>query len=199
MKKRKKSKSNHLQVNTTRTVLWKDETSQNWRGSPKKQQQSFATLNLSWIEEGLIHAKGRIGKSQLGLNVKLPIFLNWKHHAVELFLQNEQKNNHHERTEHFRKIFPQKMWILGIRSALRSIKNKCVTYRKGRAQTKAPVMADLPGEWLDASAALTNVGVHYLGLSLWKLSEETKTTVLFVHITNSESGAHRSGTQFKYK
>ena len=37
-------------------------------------------------EEGLIRAKGRIGKSQLDFNAKHPILLHWKHHVVELFL-----------------------------------------------------------------------------------------------------------------
>ena len=110
-------------------------------------------------DEGLIRAKGRIGKSQLDFNAKHPILLHWKHHAVELFLRNELKDNQHEGTEHVRDIVQQKMWILGIRNALRSIKNKCVTCRKGRAQTIAPVMADLPKERLDASTAFTNVGM----------------------------------------
>ena len=83
-------------------------------------------------EEGLVRAKGRIGKSQLDFSAKQPILLHWKHHAVELFLQNEQKDNQHKSTEHVRNIVQQKMWILGIRS-LTSIKNKCVTFRNGRA------------------------------------------------------------------
>ena len=113
--------------------------------------------------DGLIRAKGRIGKSQLDFNAKHPILLHWKHHTVVLFLRNEHKDNQHEGTEHVRNIVQQKMWILGIRNALRSIKNKCVTCRKGRAQTIAPVMADLPEERLDASTAFTNVGVDYFG------------------------------------
>ena len=67
-------------------------------------------------EEGLIRAKGRIGKSQLNFNVKHPILLHWKHHSVELLLQNEQKDNQHEGTEHVRNTVRQKMWILGIRT-----------------------------------------------------------------------------------
>ena len=81
-------------------------------------------------EEGLIRAKGRIGKSQLDFNAKHPILLHWEHHAVELFLKNEHKDNQHEGTEHVRNIVQQKMWILGIRKALRSIKNRFVTCRK---------------------------------------------------------------------
>ena len=70
-------------------------------------------------EKGLIRAKSRIGQSQLDFDAKHPILLHWKHHAVELFLRNEHKNNQHEGTEHVRNIVQQKMWILGIRNALR--------------------------------------------------------------------------------
>ena len=97
----------------------------------------------------------------MDFNAKHPILLHWKHHAVELFLQNEHKNNQHEGTEHVRNIVQLTMWILGIRNALRSIKNKCVTCRKGRAQTITPVMADLPEKRLDASTAFTNVAVDH--------------------------------------
>ena len=63
-------------------------------------------------EEGLIRAKGRIRKIQLDFNAKHPILLHWKHHRVELFLRNEQKDNQHEGTEHVRNIVQQKIWIL---------------------------------------------------------------------------------------
>ena len=136
-------------------------------------------------EEGLIRAKGRIGKSQLDFDAKHPILLHWKHHAVELFLRNELKNNQHEGTEHVRNIVQQKMWILGIRNALRSIKNKFVTCRKGRAQTIAPVMADLPEERLDASTAFTNVGVDYFGPFIVKIGRgnEKRWCCLFTCLT----------------
>ena len=55
-------------------------------------------------EDGLIRAKGRIGKSQLDFNAKHPILLRWKYHAVELFLRNEHKDKQHEGTEHVRNI-----------------------------------------------------------------------------------------------
>ena len=113
--------------------------------------------------QGLIRAQGRIGKSHLNFETKHPILLHWKHQVVELFLQTEHKNNHHEGTEHVRNIVQQKFWILGIRNALRSIKNKCIRCRKGKAQTKAPVMANLPEEQLVASTVFSNVGVDYFG------------------------------------
>ena len=84
-------------------------------------------------KEGLMRAKGRLGKSQLDLNAKQQILQHWKNHAVLLFLRNEHQDNQHKGTEHVRNILQQKMWIVGIRNALRSIKNKCVTCRNGRA------------------------------------------------------------------
>ena len=114
-------------------------------------------------QQVLIRAQVRIGDSQLNIEIKHPILLHWKHHVVELFLQNEHKNSHHEGTKHVRNIVQRKFWILGIRNALRSIKNKCIICRKGSAQTKAPVMADLPEERLVASTVFSNVGVDYFG------------------------------------
>ena len=142
-------------------------------------------------QQGLIRAQGRIGKSQLNFETKHPILLHWKHHVVELFLKNEHKNSHHEGTEHVRYIVQQKFWILGIRNALRSTKNKCIRCRKGRTQTKAPVMADLPEERLVASTVFANVGVDYFGSFTVEIDRRyekrwcclfTCLTVLAVHI-----------------
>ena len=113
-----------------------------------------------FIDQQLIfRVQGRIGKSQLNFETKHPILLHWKHHLVELFLRNEHKNIHHEGTEQVRNIVQQKFRILGKRNALRSFKNKCIKCQKGRAQTKAPVMADLPEERLVASTVFSNVAV----------------------------------------
>ena len=77
------------------------------------------------------------------------------------------------------------MWILGIRNDLRSIKNKCITCRKGRAQTITPVMADLPEERLDASTAFTNIGVDYFGPFIVKIGRrnEKRWCCLFTCLT----------------
>ena len=69
--------------------------------------------------------------------------------------------NSHEGTEHVKNIVQRRFLIIGVRNALRSIKNKCITCRRGRAQTRTPVMAELPTERLDASTAFANVGVDY--------------------------------------
>ena len=91
------------------------------------------------------------------------------------------------------------MWILGTRNALRSIKNKCVTCRKGRARTIAPVMADLPEERLDASTAFTNVAVDYFGPFIVQIGRRNETMVLSLYLSNYESGAYRSVTQVGHR
>ena len=72
----------------------------------KKQQLQFSPLV---DEEGFIRAKGKICKSQLEFNARQTILLLWKNHAVELFLQNEHKNDQHEGKEHDRNNFQKKM------------------------------------------------------------------------------------------
>ena len=136
-------------------------------------------------QQGLIRGQDRIGKSQLNFETKHPILLHWKHHVIELFLQNEHKNSHHEGTEHIRNIVQQEFWILGIRNALRSIKNKCIRCRKGRAQTKPPVMADLPEERLVASTVFANVGVDYFGPFTVKIGRRNEKLLccLFTYLT----------------
>ena len=136
-------------------------------------------------QQGLIRAQGRTGKSQLSFEKKHPILSHWKHHVIELSLQNEHTNSHHEGTEHVRNIVQQKFWILGIRNALRSIKNKCIRCRKGRAQTKAPVMADPPEERLVASTVFSNVGVDYFGPFTVKIGrrKEKRLCCLFTCLT----------------
>ena len=131
-------------------------------------------------EEGLIRAKGRIGNWTSMQNIQF-----WRSHTVKLILRNEHKDNQHEGTEHVRSIVQQKMWILVIRNALRSIENKCVTCRKSRAQTIAPVMAHLPEERLDASTAFTNVRVDYFGPFIVKIGRrnEKRWCCLFTCLT----------------
>ena len=118
---------------------------------------------------GLIRAKGRLGKSDIDYDTKHPILLHWKHPAVELFLRSEHRRNFHEGTEYVRNVVQQNYWILGIRNALRSIKVKCVVCRKGNVQTIKPMMADLPEERLETIRPFTNVGVDYFGPFIVKI------------------------------
>ena len=57
---------------------------------------------------------------------------------------------------------------------MRSVKNKCIRCRKGRARTKAPVMTDLPEERLVASTVFSNVGVEYFGSLTVKIGQRNE-------------------------
>ena len=117
----------------------------------------------------------------MAFNAKRPILLYWKNHAVEVFLRNERKDKQHGGSKLVRNILQQKMWTLSMRNALRSIKNNCVTCRKGRAQTIAPVMTDLHEEQLEASTAFTNLGVFW-PLHCEAKAKKWKEIVLSFHI-----------------
>ena len=61
-------------------------------------------------EKGLIRTKGRIDRSQLKVNSKHPILFFWKHHSIELILQDEHKKKQFESTENVgNEIIQQKL------------------------------------------------------------------------------------------
>ena len=63
-----------------------------------------------------------------------------KHHAVQLFLQNEHTSQQQESLQHVRNIVQQGIQFLVIQNALRSIEKKRVNCIKGRAHTITPLM-----------------------------------------------------------
>ena len=124
--------------------------------------------------QGLIRAKGRLGKSNLDFSTKHPLLLHWKHYAVELFLRFQHESNAHEGTEYLRNLIQQQVWNIGIRNALRSIRVKCVRCRKGNVQTMKPMMSDLPEQRLCGNFPFANVGVDYFGPLIVKIGRRTE-------------------------
>ena len=110
--------------------------------------------------------------------------MHWKYHVVELILGNEQN---HEGTEHVKNIFQHRFWTFGVRNALHLIKSKGITCRKSRAETIAPVMAELPTEGLDGSKFFANVGLDYFGPFTVKIERrnEKRCCCLFTCLTVS--------------
>ena len=108
-------------------------------------------------QRGLIRAKGRTRKVNWTSTKSIQYFyignsMLWNYSCV-----TSTRTIPIKETEHVKNIVQQQFCIIGVRNALRSIKNKCITYRKGRAQTMTPVMAELPTERFDAPTAFAIV------------------------------------------
>ena len=76
---------------------------------------------------------------------KHPIILDGKHKAIQLLLEPEHRENSHELMENVC-VVQQKLWVIGLRNVLRSIKYHCVRDRKRNIIAHQPIMSDLPPE-----------------------------------------------------
>ncbi|XP_075263346.1 uncharacterized protein LOC142354894, partial [Convolutriloba macropyga] len=112
---------------------------------------------------GVLRAKGRLRRTNLPFKTKHPVILPSKHRAVELFLSYQHKIFHHEGVEYIRNEVQKKIWIFGLRSALRAVKYNCVTCRLFTSG-KTPQMSDLPTHRVTNNVRpFTNTGVDYFG------------------------------------
>ena len=165
--------NNNLQVTTAKTVWWSDEIPENWKRKSKRQQNLTIVTFLRWKRNYLYQKQNRQKSTgfpwKASNNATLETSCDWINLAKRAKRQSTRG--------HWagRKIVQQKIWILGIRNALRSIQNNCVTCRKGREQTIAPVTTNPPEERLDASTAFTNVGIDYFVpfiVKVWQWNEK---------------------------
>ena len=107
-------------------------------------------------------ARGRLSKADFEFDTKHPILLPSKHPATRLMMLNCHLDNYHQGVESMRHGLQQKFWILGLRNALRNIKNRSVPCRRYSAVIQAPIMADLSRERVKkVDFPFTYVGVDY--------------------------------------
>ena len=124
----------------------------------------MAKLSPFLDDTGIIRVGGRIKHDNLSFEQQHPILLSTKHNFVKILLRDLHLEHNHEGVEYVTSVIQRKFWILGLRNALRSIKNSCVFCRKVRAQINFPLVADLPAEKLDyQSYPFTHVGIEYFG------------------------------------
>ena len=120
----------------------------------------LANFSPFFGECGMIRIRSRIKLATLSFQQRHPILLSTKQNMVSVMLRDLHLEHNHETVEYVRSVIQQKLWILELRNALRSIKSNCVYCRKVRAQIKSPLMADLPVERLDyQSYPFTHVGM----------------------------------------
>ena len=123
----------------------------------KEISKALNIANLSHFieEDGTTRVKGRLKHSNLDYNAKHPILLTAKHPVVQLLLKKALRDNLHEGIDYVRDMLQQSIldlyWIIGLRSALRKIKSRCIKCRHRNAKTIYTPMADLPGKQLSHS------------------------------------------------
>ena len=93
-----------------------------------------------------MRGRGRLSKANFEFETKHPIRLSSKHPASRLMLLKCHLDNYNQGVESMRHGLQQKFWILGLRNALRNIKNWWISYRKYNAVVQAPITADLQRE-----------------------------------------------------
>ena len=142
-------------------------------------------------EEGLIRAKGRIGKSQLDFNAKHLILLHGKHHAVEWFLRNEPKDNQHWACR--KHCSAEDVYARHAEHPKINQEQVCYLQKK---QSTSDSTCNGRSTRIDASTAFTNVEIDYFGAFTVKIGwrNEWKAMGLSFYMSNFESGAYRSCT-----
>ena len=114
---------------------------------------------------GLLRASGRTKQLDVAsFDMKHPILLDSRHPLVRLFLENFHINQCHQGVEYLRALIQQQYAIVKLRPTLRSIVSRCITCRKRKAETLAPMMSDLPRERLAyREPPFRNTGIDYFG------------------------------------
>ena len=97
-------------------------------------------------------------------DIKHPILLLSFHQVVWLYIIYMHEVNNHQGVEYVRSLINHKLFILGIRNALRTVSRRCVPCKKVRATTYQPIMADLPSFRIaDKVHPFVNTGMDYFG------------------------------------
>ena len=136
---------------------------------------------------GLLRASGRTKNLDVAtFDVKHPILLDARHPLVRLLLEHTHVQHCHQGVDYLRALIQQRLAVEKLRATLRTMVSRCVTCRKRRAETVAPVMADLPRERITfKEPPFSNTGVDYFGpfFGTVRRSTEKRWGFLFTYLT----------------
>ena len=97
-------------------------------------------------------------------DIKHPILLLTSHQVFWLYINYIHEANNHQVVEYVRSLINNKLFILGLRNALRTVSRRYVPCEKVRATTYQPIMADLPSSRIkDKVHPFANTGMDYFG------------------------------------
>ncbi|XP_033224957.1 uncharacterized protein LOC117177938 [Belonocnema kinseyi] len=113
-----------------------------WKEIPKGSK--IIGLRPYLDENGVLRAKGRVDFAP-GLKFNNnPIVLDSKHFATKMLIQEYHRKFYHASSNAVLNELQQKYFIIGLRSALRSIIHKCLICRLRRGKPQNPLMGNLP-------------------------------------------------------
>ena len=135
------------------------------KNSPLSRSSKLLELSHFVGTNGLLRATGRTKQLDVSsFDAKHPVLLDSRHPVTRLFLEHLHRSHCHQGVDYLRTVVQQQFAIVKLRTALRTIVQRCVTCRKRRAETISPMMADLPRERLAfKEPPFTNTGVDYFG------------------------------------
>lgn len=113
--------------------------------------------------DGLLRVGGRLNRTSLPEDVRHPVLLPKKHHVVELLVDHCHKTNLHAGPQLTQALLAQSVWILSVRSVIRSRIYKCITCFKNKPRNLTPLMGDLPPARVTVSRPFLSTGSDYCG------------------------------------
>ena len=147
--------------------------------------------------KGMLRVGGRLKNAPIPDASKHQIIIPQTHPITKLIIREEHKCNGHIGVEHVLSNLREIFWIIGGRTAIRSVIRKCFFCQVRRAVSMYPYMADLPeGRLAYDEPPFTNCGVDLFGPLFVKQGRKrlkrwavlfTCLTVRCVHLEKVES------------
>ena len=102
-------------------------------------------------KSGFIRVGGRLHTALIKVDARHPIILPKKHHVVNLIIDYYHRASGHSGVEYTLSLLRQGYWIIGARSIVRNIINKCFNCRRRQAPVMQQEMASLPEDRITPS------------------------------------------------
>lgn len=117
-----------------------------------------------WMDEyGILRITGRLANSELPLNQRRPIILDYKSDLAKRLVVKAHKELLHGGVQMCTQYLRQKYWILQGRRLLRSTVKTCMKCCRYREETRTQLMADIPSYRLQPAPAFHHCGVDFAG------------------------------------
>lgn len=139
-------------------------------------------LNPFLDDNGVLRADGRVKSSFDGKFENQPIILHARHWAARFLIADYHRRFYHGSTETVLNELRQKYFIVGLRTALRSIAQRCLVCRIERGKPLNPLMAALPaGRTNCGQRPFSHCGIDYFGPMFVKIGRrrEKRWGILF--------------------